>query len=91
MTNESQIIVAFAGGLLTAGYLIGALFFAKFWRRSGDPLFVTFSVAFVLMAANQALPILYEVGEENLAAFYLLRLSAFALIIAAILHKNLVR
>jgi hypothetical protein len=91
MSAADATITAFTGGILTAGYLALALFFAQFWRRSRDPLFATFSVAFVLMAANQALPILYNVAEENLAGFYLLRLFAFALIIVAILRKNLAR
>jgi peptidoglycan/LPS O-acetylase OafA/YrhL len=91
MSPPDPILVAFTGGILTAGYLALALFFAQFWRRSRDPLFATFSVAFVLMAANQALPIIYDVAEENRAAFYLLRLFAFGLIIVAILRKNLAR
>lgn len=91
MNPTDTTLVAFTGGMLTAGYLALALFFLQFWRRSRDPLFATFSVAFVLMAANQALPIIYQVAEENRAAFYLLRLFAFSLIIVAILRKNLAR
>lgn len=91
MTLPSDTSLAFASGLLTAGHLFAALFFARFWRRSRDPLFAAFSLAFILMAVNQALPVLFDVAEENLAGIYLLRLLAFGLIIAAILRKNLVR
>jgi hypothetical protein len=89
--SAPDTLVVFTGGVLTAGYLAVALFFLQFWRRSRDPLFANFSIAFVLMAANQALPIIYDVAEENRAGFYLLRLLAFALIIVAILRKNLAR
>lgn len=91
MSVSEVVLIAFTGGILTAGYLVLALFFVQFWRRSRDPLFASFGVAFVLMALNQALPIISDVAEENRAAFYLLRLCAFALIIVAILRKNLAR
>ena len=76
----------FVYGMITAGFLIAGLFFAKFWRRSGDPLFAIFAVAFWLLALNQALLLL--VPREEQSWIYLLRLAAFALIAAAIVHKN---
>ena len=91
MSRLSGELLAFTSGLLTLGYLIASLFFLRFWRRSGDPLFTSFAGAFVLLAANQALPTLLSVAEENQATIYLLRLLAFGLIIAAILRKNLAR
>ena len=56
MSRLSAEMLAFTSGLLTLGYLLAALFFLRFWRRSGDPLFTSFAGAFVLLAANQALP-----------------------------------
>ena len=84
-------LILFMGGALTLGYLIGALFFLKFWRRTGDGLFVAFSAAFALLAANQAAPALFGIRDEALGGVYLLRLGGFLLIIAAILGKNLRR
>lgn len=78
----------FVAGLLTAGYLVAALFFLKFWRRTSDSLFAAFAAAFTLMALNQALPSLTGLPDEMLGGVYLLRLAAFLLIIWAVLRKN---
>ncbi|MDO9487161.1 MAG: DUF5985 family protein [Sphingomonadaceae bacterium] len=75
-------------GLIVAGDLIAALFFLKFWRRSGDTLFAIFSAAFLLLALGQALLALTNVPVEERSWIYLLRLAAFILIIAGIVHKN---
>lgn len=75
-------------GLIVAGDLIAALFFLKFWRRSGDTLFVIFAAAFLLLALGQALLALTNVPVEERSWIYLLRLAAFILIIAGIVHKN---
>jgi peptidoglycan/LPS O-acetylase OafA/YrhL len=87
----SPDVMAFTAGLLTAGYLISALFFLRFWRRTHDALFGSFTLAFLLMAVTQALPLLLSVPNEQQAWIYLFRLAAFLLIIAAIVRKNLGR
>ena len=91
MTHPDPLIAAFAAGALTVGLLAVGLFFLKFWRRTGDGLFAAFAVAFGLLAANQAAPVLLDIPSENQGYIYLLRLAAFLLIIAAILRKNLGR
>ncbi|MFL5298046.1 MAG: DUF5985 family protein [Phenylobacterium sp.] len=82
-------MTGFVTGVLTAGYLVAALFFVKFWRRTRDPLFATFSAAFLLMAINQAAPLAFAIPDERVAPVYMLRLAAFVLIIVAVLRKNL--
>lgn len=82
------MILAFFSGLITMGFLIAGLFFLRFWRRTGDLLFAAFAVAFWLLATNQALLVLADVPAEERTWFYLLRLVAFGLIIAAITFKN---
>lgn len=84
-----EILVAFLGGAATVGYLVAALFFLKFWRRTRDSLFAAFAAAFVLLAANQAAPVLFGVPDEALGGVYLLRLAGFLLIIFAVIRKNL--
>jgi hypothetical protein len=91
VTYPEPTTVAFAGGALTLGFLAVGLFFLKFWRRTGDGLFAAFAVAFALMAANQAAPVLLNIPSESQGYIYLLRLAAFLLIIAAVLRKNLGR
>jgi hypothetical protein len=82
-TNE------FVTGLITMGYLVAGLFFMRFWRRTGDTLFLIFCLAFWLFALNQALVPLSGLPREEASGFYLLRLAGFGLIIAAILAKNM--
>jgi hypothetical protein len=91
MSGPDPIMVAFAGGALTLGFLAVGLFFLKFWRRTRDGLFLAFAVAFGLLATNQAVPILFGVPSEDQGYIYLLRLAAFLLIILAVLRKNLGR
>jgi hypothetical protein len=71
------------------GFLTAATFFLRFWRRTRDPLFMAFSAAFVLLALNQGIASLTNLGREELGWVWLLRLAAFCLIIAAIVWKNL--
>ncbi|MBW8812179.1 MAG: hypothetical protein JF588_02030 [Caulobacterales bacterium] len=91
MTHIDPVLAAFVAGALGLGFLAVALFFLKFWRRTGDGLFAAFAAAFVLLAANQAAPVLFGIPSENQGYVYLLRLAAFILIIAAVVWKNLRR
>ncbi|MGH6964886.1 MAG: DUF5985 family protein [Phenylobacterium sp.] len=76
---------------MAAGYGVVGLFFLRFWSRTRDSLFLAFAVAFALLAADQALPVLCGLPRESLQGVYLLRLAAFSLIIVAIVGKNLGR
>ena len=70
-------------------YLLAGLFFLKFWRRSRDTLFAIFAAAFWLLALNQVLLAIFSIPREERGWVFLLRLAAFALIVAAIVHKNI--
>jgi hypothetical protein len=78
----------FLAGAIWMGYVTAGLFFLKFWRRTRDPLFLTFAIAFWMLGGLRcALSILAE--ESELRTFlYLARLLAFALILWAIFRKN---
>ena len=78
----------FLAGMVTAGFMLAGLFFAKFWSRSRDPLFAAFSAAFWLLALNQFLLVAGAIPREEQSWTYLLRLAAFVLIAVAIIHKN---
>jgi hypothetical protein len=78
----------FLAGMVTSGFLAGGLFFARFWVRSRDSLFLAFTASFWLLALNQALVALDQEPEANQSWFYLLRVAAFLLIAAAIARKN---
>lgn len=78
----------FMSGLITMGFLTSGLFFLRFWARTRDGLFAAFAAAFFLLALNQALVALLDLPREELSSVYLLRVLAFAIIIAGIVWKN---
>ena len=79
-------------GALLAGYAVVALFFLKFWRRTGDRLFGFFAAAFALLALQRfGLSLLSEEVGEGGEWMYVLRLLAFVLILFAIWDKNRAR
>ena len=84
-------MIEFLSGALTMGYLVAAGFFARFWRKTMDRLFLAFALAFLLLALNQALAHWLGAADERLGYTYLLRVLGFVLILAAIVDKNLAR
>lgn len=81
----------FFTGTLAMGYGVCALFFARFWTRTRDGLFLAFAVCFFLLALGQVLTSLLNVPQEERTWIYLLRLVAFSILIVAILRKNFSR
>jgi hypothetical protein len=82
-------MIEYISGAVTLGYLVAALFFARFWKRTGDRLFVAFAIAFALLALNQALAQWIGAADERVGYTYLLRVLGFGLILWAIIDKNL--
>jgi hypothetical protein len=81
-------LIAFLSGVVTMGFATASLFFLRFWRRTGDGLFLSFAAAFFLLGLMQALLALADISAEERSLFYLIRLAAFVLIIFAIWNKN---
>jgi hypothetical protein len=76
-------------GVNVMGCLVVGLFFLRFWRRTREFLFVIFAAAFWLMAINWALLAMTARGaEETRTGLYVIRLTAFVLILLGILNKN---
>ena len=82
-------LAQFLMGANTMGFVAAGLFFLRFWRRTHDRLFLAFSIAFLLLATNQALVALSGIPREEQSWIYLLRLAGFSLLIVAIVAKNL--
>lgn len=78
----------FLAGAVAFGFIVCALFFLRFWRRTADGLFLAFALAFGLLGLGQAILALANIPNEERASIYLIRLAAFALIIVAVLRKN---
>ena len=81
-------LVNFLSGAIAFGFLVCGLFFLRFWRRTRDPLFMAFALAFALLGIGQAVLALANIPTEERGSLFLIRLSAFALILFAILRKN---
>ena len=78
-------------GAIAMGAFIIALFFLRFWRSTGDRIFLYFFLSFVVQAGHRvytALPLISPADEEA-ALHYLIRLLAYALILWGVLEKNL--
>jgi hypothetical protein len=82
---------------LLAGFLIGAIFamsivagtfFLKFWRRTGDVLFLAFAAAFLIEGINRLRFLFVEHPNEGVPSIYLVRLIAFTLIVAVLQHDR---
>lgn len=78
------------GGTMLASLGV-ALFFLRYWRRTGDRLFLAFSLAFSVFAVNRVLLSTLEEDSEATTYVYLLRAFAFLLIAVAVVDKNLQR
>ena len=78
----------FLSGAVAFGFLVCALFFLRFWRRTRDQLFMAFALAFALLGANQTVLALANIPTEHRGVLFLVRLAAFALILVAIIRKN---
>ena len=65
-----------------------ALFFLRFWRQTGDRLFVVFAGAFGLLMVERLMLATVSASHELAPYIYIVRLVAFALIIGAVVDKN---
>jgi hypothetical protein len=75
-------------GAVAMAFAVAGLFFFRFWRKTGDRLFVLFSLSFVILAVNRVAIVLAAQQGYPGDYFYWVRFLAFALILVAILDKN---
>lgn len=81
-------LVDFLSGAVTFGFMTASLFFLRFWKRTYDPLFLSFALAFALLGIGQTVQALGKLPTEESSHLYLIRLLAFSIIIVAIVRKN---
>ena len=80
--------IYFISGAVAFGYLLAAMFFLRFWKRTADVLFLSFAVAFALLSVGKIVVASANMYAEDSSAAYLVRLAAFAIIILAVWRKN---
>jgi hypothetical protein len=81
-------MIQFLSGVTTAGCLGVGLFFLRLWSETRDRFFALFGFAFWVLALNALVLVLAAPASEHQHYFYIGRLVAFLLIIAAIVDKN---
>jgi hypothetical protein len=81
-------MIEFLAGAVTLCYIVATLYFVTFWRRTGDRLFLSFALAFGLLALNQIAVFAIGVEDERGNYAYILRVLGFILILLAIVDKN---
>lgn len=79
---------AFLSGAIMMGCAACGLYFFKYWKRSGDPLFRWFALAFWMLSIERWVLSIVEAEHEYRPYVYGLRLLAFAIIMIAIFEKN---
>ena len=84
-------MIELLSGALVFAYFVAGVHFVRFWRRTGDRLFLYFAVAFELFAVNQLAASGPDVTNETAGYEYLLRVLGFLLILVAIIQKNLAK
>ena len=82
------MLKAFLSGAISMACLTIALFFLRFWRQTGDRLFVVFAAAFGLLMVERLMLATVSASHELAPYIYVVRLLAFALIMAAVVDKN---
>jgi hypothetical protein len=75
-------------GAITLGTSMAGLFFLRFWKTSGDRLFLFFALAFFMEVVSRISMALSVVSSEEDPSIYLLRFISYGLIAWAIIDKN---
>jgi hypothetical protein len=78
----------FCWGMLAMASLVAGLIFLRYWKVTGDRLFVFFSMAFAMLSINYLVLAAVDPAFEARHLIYLIRLAGFILIIVGIVDKN---
>lgn len=76
-------------GAIAMASLVAGLFFLRFWKDTGDRLFLYFAISFLVEGVNRAALGLSADPNEGRPFFYFVRFVSFLLILIAIAQKNL--
>lgn len=81
----------FVLGFTAFGCLAIAMFFLRFWRVTADRFFALMALGFAIFAVNRTVLAFFDEDSEARPILYVVRLLAFAVILAAIIDKNRAR
>jgi hypothetical protein len=83
-----QSLTQFISGGIALGYWAIGVFFLRFWRKTRDPLFRVFAVAFWILCFERILLLIVRPEDEMRPYVYIVRFAAFMLLAAGIIYKN---
>jgi drug/metabolite transporter superfamily protein YnfA len=86
--GDVAVSAEFLSGATMVASAVIALFFLRYWRETRDRLFLMFAGGFFTFALSRLLLAFLDEKDEGRVLVYMLRLVAFALILAAIVEKN---
>ena len=75
-------------GAIGAAAFVAGLFFLRFWRATGDRFFLLFALAFWIEGGHRVFIYHWAGPDEASPLYFIPRLLAYGLIIAAIVDKN---
>jgi hypothetical protein len=81
-------VIEFLSGAIAMAYFVSGMYFLRFWKKTNDRLFLSFALAFWLLAANQTIVSFLGAADERSGYAYILRVLGFLLILGAIADKN---
>ena len=83
-----MLIEGFSLGFLATASLVAAMFFLRFWRKTGDFLFIAFAIAFGAEAITRTIMAIKDIPDTGYSWVYVERLLEYLFILFAILSKN---
>ena len=81
-------LVPILAGAIACASMTAALFFLRFWNHTRDRFFLFFALSFAIEGVNRVILYLSVGPNEDAPVYYLVRLLAYGLIVAAIIDKN---
>lgn len=81
-------MINFISGAVAMGCFAAGLFFARFWTKTRDSLFLIFAVSFWALGLERILQMSIAFRDDPRAFGVVIRLAAFTLILIAFIRKN---
>lgn len=82
------MIEGFLLGIIVTASLVAGGYFLKFWRKTGDLLFLGFAAAFIIEGLNRTSFLFVDSSTGDNPVIYSIRLLSYLLILASIAYKN---
>jgi hypothetical protein len=82
------MIEGFLLGVIVTASLVSGAYFLKFWRKTGDLLFLGFGAAFIIEGLNRMSFLFIGTPAGDNPLIYSIRLLSYLLILISIAYKN---